>query len=115
MRLVKKLPTFLKPVRKTKQYSDLTTRVFPPKKTNQQLPDHMRFPALSRHSESDWLICLTGLTAIGQGNNDNASVFVFRHQTAPKLRDNLRRLLLIATRQPNVFRTFNRVIQGSFF
>lgn len=75
----------------------------------------MRFPALSRYSKSDWLICLTGLTAIGQSNNDNASVFVFRHQTAPKLTEDLRRLLLIATRQPNVFRAFNRVIHGIFF
>lgn len=70
----------------------------------------MRFPALSRHANCDWLICLSALTTIGQSNNDNASVFVFRRQTATKVTKDLRSLLLIATRQPNVFRAFNRVI-----
>lgn len=70
----------------------------------------MRFPALSRHANCDWLICLSALTAIGQSNNDDASVFVFRRQTATKVTKDLRSLLLIATRQPNVFRAFNRVI-----
>ena len=70
----------------------------------------MHFPALSWHANCDWLICLSALTAIGQSNNDDASVFVFRRQTATKVTKDLRSLLLIATRQPNVFRAFNRVI-----
>ena len=43
----------------------------------------------------DW----SAVTAIGQSNNDTKD---------------LRRLLLITTRQPKVFRAFNRVIIGIF-
>ena len=107
-RLVKKTRDIIKTNQKIWTSSDLTTRVFPPKnRTNSGLT--CVFPHV-RHANCDWLICLSALTAIGQSNNDDASVFVFRRQTATKVTKDLRSLLLIATRQPNVFRAFNRVI-----